>query len=92
MKEKYVVPESRLYTININENIAGSGAVASGDNLAGSAVIKFTHATDGCRGYYTGDMTAQVTVTGSEFSNYYNELNNIGRQNPFIYWSCFKFM
>lgn len=93
MKKKYVRPESRLYAINLSENIAGSGASDAGDLVSGNSVIKFTHAGDGCRGYYTGDMTAPVTAHGS-FANYARELESIIQStlNFATYFNCYKSM
>lgn len=88
MKEMYIAPESRLYAINISENIAGSSAEeGGGDAVQGNAVIKFSQVVSGCRAYYTDDTTSPVTANG-EFGDYFNELNNLGK--PMTYWNCFK--
>ena len=71
MKKKYIAPESRLIVINLNEGIAAvSGGISE---VSGSAVIKFTHDLDGCRGYYTGVMSAKVQTPGTSFMEYYDE-------------------
>lgn len=91
MKKKYVRPESRLYAINLSENIASSGTSDTGDLVSGNSIIKFTHTGDNCRGYYTGDMTAQVTVTGT-FADYARELESIVQSslNFATYFNCYK--
>lgn len=91
MKKKYVRPESRLYAINLAEHIASSGSSETSDLISGNTVIKFTSTGDGCRGYYTGDPTAPVTVTGT-FTDYYRELEHIVMtySNYFLYFNCLK--
>ena len=91
MKKKYIRPESRLFTINLSENIAGSGVTDGEDIVSGNTVIKFTHTGDGCRGYYSGITTAPVTVSGT-FYDYYAELDKIvsETQNYFLYFNCLK--
>ena len=88
MKKTYVVPESKLIAINIKESIA----VASGgiSEVAGSAIIKFTHEIDGCRGYYTGVMSAPVKNTTTSFIDYYNELRTYGME-PFFNCLSYNF-
>ncbi len=86
MKKKYIVPESRLFAINLNESIAAvSGGVSE---VQGSAVIKFTHEMDGCRGYYTGDLTASVDSSISSFADYYNQMLGYGAN---VYYNCFRY-
>ena len=87
MKKKYIRPESRLYAINLAENIASSEVEGSGDIVGGNMIIKFSSLVDGCRGYYTGDTTSPVTVVGG-FNEYYTELSSIGKINLFI--NCLK--
>ncbi len=92
MKKTYVVPESKLYAINISENIAGSDVLDSGDDMISTnAVITFTYGSDPCRGYYTNDTTAPVTVTGDAFAPYYNELREYGKKNLLVYFNCFEY-
>lgn len=86
MKKKYIAPESRLIVINLNEGIAAvSGGISE---VSGSAVIKFTHDMDGCRGYYTGTMSAKVETAGTSFMDYYNELMGYGAE---AYFNCFRY-
>lgn len=85
MKKKYIVPESRLFALNLNENIAISGGASE---ISGSAVIKFTQIVDNCRGIYTGDESAPVNPNNSTFSDYYNELLNFGAN---VYFNCFRY-
>lgn len=86
MKKTYVVPESKLIAINIKESIA----VASGgiSEIAGSAIIKFTHEVDGCRGYYTGVISAPVKNTTTSFIDFYNELRTYGMEP---YFNCLSY-
>lgn len=86
MKKKYIVPESRLFAINMNENIAISGGVSE---ISGAAVIQFTSSKDGCRDYYTGIHSAEVNTNGTSFSDYYKELYAYGSE---AYYSCFKYL
>ena len=88
MKKKYVVPESKLIAINIKEGIAAvSGGISE---VSGAAVIKFTHEVDGCRGYYTGIMSAEVKVTTGKFLDYYSELRTYGME-PFFNCLSYNF-
>jgi len=88
MKKEYVVPESKLIAINIKESIAAaSGGISE---VAGSAIIKFTHEIDGCRGYYTGIMSAPVKNTTESFMAYYNELRTYGME-PFFNCLSYNF-
>ena len=83
MKKTYVVPESKLIAINITESIAiASGGISE---IAGAAIIKFTHEVDGCRGYYTGIMSAPVKQNSTNFLDYYNELRTYGMEP---YFNC----
>lgn len=88
MKKKYVVPESKLIAINIKESIAAvSGGISE---VAGAAVIKFTHEVDGCRGYYMGIMSAEVKVSTGKFLDYYDELRTYGME-PFFNCLSYNF-
>ncbi len=89
MKKKYVVPESKLYAINIKENIAGSDLMTGDDAMSGQITIRFTHGGSPCREYYTGDMTAVVTITNGNFMDYYHELYAYAKKNPITYLNCF---
>lgn len=86
MKAKYVAPESRLLALNMSESIAASGGISE---VSGSAIITFTQVIDGCRGYHSGDQTAPVTATSSNFIDYYNELKSYN--NPMVYFNCFSY-
>lgn len=86
MKKKYVVPESNLIVINLNEGIAAvSGGISE---VSGSAVIRFTHNIDGCRGRYTGIESAKVDQSITTFMGYYNELMSYGAE---VYFNCFRY-
>lgn len=85
MKKKYVVPESRLFAINLSESIAVSGGTSE---VSGSAVIQFTEGMDGCREIYTGTPGAKVETTGTGFIDYYNELLGYGSE---AYFNCFRY-
>ena len=88
MKKEYVVPESKLIAINIKESIAAaSGGISE---IAGAAIIKFTHQVDGCRGYYMGVMSAEVKATGDKFLDYYDELRSYGME-PFFNCLSYNF-
>ena len=97
MKKPYIIPESRLFTIDLNENIAASDLLFNGDDqVTATALIKFTFGTEPCRGKYTD--TIPVTVgNNASFMSYYNELNNevaSGKyENGFqAYFNCFKYV
>lgn len=86
MKKKYIVPESKLIVINLNEGIAAvSGGISE---VSGSAVIKFTHDLDGCRGRYTGVEGATVSPNITTFMDYYEELMGYGAD---VYFNCFRY-
>lgn len=86
MKKKYIVPESKLIVINLNEGIAAvSGGISE---VSGSAVIKFTHDLDGCRGRYTGIEGASVSTSISTFMEYYEEMLAYGAE---VYFNCFRY-
>lgn len=87
MKKKYIAPESKLIVINLNEGIAAvSGGISE---VSGSAVIRFTHDIDGCRGRYTGVEGAKVSPTLSTFMEYYQEIMSYGAE---VYFNCFRYV
>lgn len=85
MKKKYIVPESRLFAINISESIAISGGSSE---ISGAAVIQFHEAFDGCRGIYTDTPSAKVDPGNETFLDYYNELSGYGAE---VYFKCFRY-
>ncbi len=86
MKKTYIAPESKMIAINLNEGIAAvSGGISE---VSGSAVIKFTHDTDGCRGRYTGVESAKVDPTITTFSGYYEQMLTYGAD---VYFNCFRY-
>ena len=85
MKRKYVVPESRLFAINLSENIAVSSGLSE---VSGSAVIKFTQNKDGCRGIYTDTPNATVDPSITTFSGYYEQMLTYGAE---VYFKCFRY-
>lgn len=86
MKKQYIAPESKLISINLNEGIAAvSGGISE---ISGSAIIRFTHGVDGCRGCYTGIETAIVDPSIDNFADYYNQLLTYGAD---VYFSCFRY-
>lgn len=90
-RKKYIVPESRLFVLNIKENIAGSDALYDGqDQIESNVVIRFTVDTDPCRVYYTDTELAPVRVTGNAFKDYYGDLMLYGETDPSVYFKCFR--
>ncbi len=85
MKKKYVVPESKLFAVNMNENIAISGGASE---ISGSAIIRFTELVDNCRGIYTGCSGANVSEGLTTFIDYYNDLLTKGAE---VYYNCFRY-
>lgn len=86
MKKTYIVPESKMIAINLNEGIAAvSGGISE---VSGSAVIKFTHDMDGCRGRYTGVESAKVSSNITTFVGYYEEMLTYGAD---VYFNCFRY-
>lgn len=86
MKKTYIVPESKMIAINLNEGIAAvSGGISE---VSGSAVIKFTHDMDGCRGRYTGVESAKVSPSITSFMGYYEEMLTYGAD---VYFNCFRY-
>lgn len=86
MKKKYIIPESKLIVINLNEGIA---AVSGGSSeISGSAVIKFTQYVDGCRGIYTDVDGATVDSSNTTFMDYYEQLLGYGAD---VYFNCFRY-
>ena len=63
MKKQYIRPESQLFVINLEENIASSSSLGESE-MSGTSVIKFTHGENGCRGYYTGIVHVWVASAG----------------------------
>lgn len=88
MKKNYVVPESKLIAINLNESIAISGGI---DEVGGMAVIKFHAVQDGCRQTYTERITVSDNLTGTDFIDYYNDFMTLVREtgNYEAYFFCF---
>lgn len=88
MKKNYVVPESKLIALNINESIAISGGI---DEVGGMAVIKFHSAQDGCRETYTERLAVGDNLSGTEFIDYYNDFMNQVKAtgNYEAYFFCF---
>lgn len=87
MKKKYIRPESRLYAINISENIASSGVEGGNDAVAGNSIIKFTQYGDSCRKLYT-DIVPVSLPFESSFNDFYNEL--LQANNFVAYFNCFR--
>ncbi len=85
MKKKYIAPQSKLFAINLNENIAVSGGISE---VSGSATIMFTQNIDGCRGIYTSVPSAEVHVISGTFFDYYQEIQSYGAE---VYFKCFKY-
>lgn len=86
MKKQYIAPESKLISINLSEGIAAvSGGISE---VSGSAVIRFTHDADGCRGRYTGVESAVVDQSIDKFSDYYDQLLTYGAE---VYFNCFRY-
>ena len=86
MKKKYIVPESRLFAINMNESIASESGGAS--EISGAAVIQFYEGYDGCRGVYTKTAGATVDPSCETFLDYYNDLQKHGAE---VYFNCFRY-
>lgn len=87
MKKDYIVPESRLIAISVNENIAVSGGISE---VGGAAIITFTEIFDGCRELYTNLIS--VKTNGTEFIDYYDDLEQqVNDTKVFQAWfDCFK--
>lgn len=96
MKKHYIVPESKIFAINLKENIAASMFNNNGDDsISATAVIKFTQTIDPCRECYTGLLNVSDYVKGSNsFLDYYNDLNTLVAQgsNYEAYYKCFKYV
>lgn len=86
MKKKYIVPESRLFAINMTENIAAISGASS--EISGAAVIQFYERYDGCRGIYTETQGAVVDPNASSFFDYYEDLQKYGAE---VYFKCFRY-
>ena len=90
MKKQYIQPESRLFVINLEENIASSGSIGN-DEVSGNSIIKFTHGGNGCRDYYTGYQDAPNTKgPNASFGEYYEELELLAANNFAMHYFCFK--
>lgn len=97
MKKSYVVPESKLFAINLKESIAASDKITNGDDeISANAVIKFTVSVDPCREVYTALIPVSESAKATNtFQGYYNDLNEqvgSGVANGYLaYFNCFKF-
>ncbi len=79
MKKKYVRPESLLYSVAFDENIASSGGDTVGDDsIAGSMVILFSHDVTPCRTYYTKSDKLVTVPENSSFVQYFLEMQSLG--------------
>lgn len=87
MKKTYVAPESKLFALKLNENIADS--VEQGeDSVQGMFIISFTQTTSPCRGIYTGVDGAKNTLgMEANFSDYYAQLQGYGKAEL---WGCLR--
>lgn len=95
MKKTYVAPESKLFSINLRENIAASDSLYNGDDVINAtAVIHFTHDTDPCRGMYTDLIKVDKAKNSTNFLDYYTELNEVvgSTGNYEAYFKCFKYV
>ncbi len=90
MKKDYIIPESRLFAINISENIADSigGDMGGSSEISGSAVIQFYQYSDGCRKIYTKIEQAPVNPNNVNFIDFYNEILSYGAD---VYFNCFRY-
>ena len=86
MKKKYIVPESKLFSINMTENIAAVSGASS--EISGAAVIQFYEYVDGCRGIYTETKGATVDPNASSFFDYYQDMQRYGAE---VYFKCFRY-
>ncbi len=87
MKKTYVAPESKLFALKLNENIADS--VDQGEDITqGLFIISFTQNTSPCRGIYT-DVAGAVNTLGMDanFSDYYAQLQGYGMADL---WGCMR--
>ncbi len=81
MKKKYIKPESFLYSVAFNENIAASdgGSDSVGDDsVAGSMIILFSQSVTPCRDYYTKSDKKVTVPNGSSFVQYFLEMQSLG--------------
>lgn len=85
MKKTYVAPESKLFALKLNENIADS-VEQGNDEVSGMFVISFTESSNPCRGLYTG-VPNMINTLGMEapFASYYAQLQ--GYNNADL-WGC----
>ena len=89
MKKKYIVPESKLIALNLNESIAISGGT---DEIGGMSVIRFSAQLDGCRKLYTERLpVSDALQSGGDFMQYYNEFLDLVSKNAAFeaYFYCF---
>ena len=87
MKKEYIAPESALYSINLSEKIAASvGGETGGGSISGSLTIYFTHDGGACRGYYSGEFSAPVSVVNGSWIDYFLELH--GLNQPMVLQKC----
>lgn len=85
MKKTYVAPESKLFVLKLDENIADS--VSQGeDEISGLFIISFTQNDNPCRGLYTNTPGA-ICSLGFEatFAEYYAQLQSYGMSEL---WGC----
>ncbi len=80
MKKEYIKPQSILYSVEFNENIATSGGSDSvgDDSVAGSMVILFSQSVSPCREYYTKSDKKVTVPDGSSFVQYFLEMQGLG--------------
>ncbi len=85
MKKTYVVPESNLFVLKLNENIADS-VIQGEDEVSGLFIISFTQNETPCRGLYTG-IPGAICDLGMEasFAEYYAQLKSYGKAEL---WGC----
>ena len=78
MKKKYIRPESFLYSVAFDENIASSGGDGlGGDQISGAMVILFSHSVSPCRDYYTKSDKPVSVPDGSSFVEYFMEMQSL---------------
>ena len=79
MKKEYVKPESFLYSIAFDENIASSGGEGMGeDQISGAMTILFSHSVSPCRDFYTRSDKPVSVPDGSTFFQYFMEMQSLG--------------
>jgi len=87
MKKTYVAPESKLFALKLNENIADS--VNQGEDVVqGLFIISFTQSANPCRDLYTNiDGAKNSYGFDGTFSQYYAELQAYGKADL---WGCLR--